>query len=131
MQTCKCKHASTHLLKKEEKKQRCQGENPSLPRCTCLCAGQQQGKSLPTGAARATSGCSGSSEPRRPKCSLRFFHPRWIHSESKPSTWPAAPLTAFFVCLMILDQPFSLGSACIASPPPFYKCCRHPLRTRH
>lgn len=37
----------------------------------------------------------------------------------------------FCVCLMILDQPFSLGSACIASPPPFYKCCHHPLSTWH
>lgn len=89
-------------------------------------------QTLLSSTASSTSACGSSSEQCCLKRSLWFFHSRWIHSESKPSTWPAAPFAAFFfVCLMILDQPFSLGSACIASPPPFYKCCHHPLSTWH
>lgn len=139
---CVCANTQGNIfLKRGKKSSNAREKKPRYtPGCTWPCQhlGATARGGSRAGPCRAalpalTSGCGGSSEWYRLERSLRFSHSRWIHSESKPSTWPAAPCAAFFVCLMILDRPFSLGSACIASPPrpAFYKCCHHPLSTRH
>jgi len=124
----------SRVFLKRGKKQQCQGKKTSPPRRTwpwehlgsggapvqdppSSTASTTSGRASATsGCGRAASGCGRTSERHHLEHSSRLCHSRWIHSASKPSTRPAAPLAAFFVCSMIPDRPFSLGSACIASP---------------
>lgn len=120
---CACKHASKYLLKKRKKKQQCQGKRTSPARCTWLCEH--------LGAKAQGSPRAGPSRALLPALHLPaaahwssiawnapsdFSIPGGSTLRANPPLGPLRHLQLFFVCLMILDWPFSLGSACIASP---------------